>query len=177
MNQDPAPRCFAPGLGRYKDRVAILGPLGNMGAWQGRQATACPASYAGRRPACYDSLSPHTTCPMKQTLAERLNNPRNRLARFYDNGGESADRFTAVYLERRSDSWYSHRTMSESPYHPTGVCLYGATVNCTVDFPHVRFGRKHKFLGKRIGFSDLPKVCQGIVLRDVLLDTDSLDSA
>lgn len=114
---------------------------------------------------------------MTSLLSERLKNPRNRLARFYDNGGESSDRYTAVYLTKQSYSWYSHRTMSDSPYHPTGVCIYGSTEHCTVDFPHVRLGRKHKFLGKRIGFSDLPEVCQGIVLRDVLLDTDSSELA
>lgn len=102
-------------------------------------------------------------------LSKRLNSSRNRLARFYDNGGESADRYTAVYLKpyNETDKWYGYRAMSESPCHPQGIGLYSETRHCTIDFPSVRLGRKHKSLGKRIRFSDLPQACQDLVIKDL----------
>jgi len=74
----------------------------------------------------------------------------------YDNGGESLDRFTIVYMERIAfgENAYESRSMCDSPKHPCGVSLY-ATVD---DGTH---------LGKAIRFEDLPIDCQKVVNEDL----------
>src|SRR3990167_4174492 len=96
-----------------------------------------------------------------------------RWIRAYDNGGETADRFTVVFTGR-----YTHKTsrqhlfvgMSGSPFHPQGFCQHGESpdqidlVNNSWSGPSI--GRTHPSLGKRIAFRDLPADCQKVVLRD-----------
>lgn len=101
-----------------------------------------------------------------------------KYVRCYDNGGESADRYTVVYsgkyrtvgLKRgeRINSWFQYVGMSENPFHPQGFGQHGEHPTLIdVDkwgFPPA-MGRKNH-LGKRIPFSQLPPDCQKLVLRD-----------
>ncbi len=117
----------------------------------------------------------------KQTdsIRARLTNPRNKLARFYDNGGAdnggSFDRFTAVYLApmikkdgtRYSPDSYAYAGMSAEPFHPQGFGQHGESDRGPVDYPVARLGRRNH-LGKRILFADLPPDCQRLVVQDLI---------
>ena len=74
----------------------------------------------------------------------------------YDNGGESLDRYTIVYLSRPAfgEKAYEIRSMCDAPKHPCGVSLYAV-------------GDDGEHLGKLINFEDLPSDCQMIVKRDL----------
>ena len=75
--------------------------------------------------------------------------------RIYDNGGESWDRYTAVYMNAKlPDGSYEARGMSAKPFHPQGFGQMGAA-------------KCGKHLGKRISFDELPADCQKLVLRDM----------
>lgn len=76
--------------------------------------------------------------------------------RIYDNGGETIDRYTVVYMDEpeRSHGNFAARAMSEDPFHPLG---FGQWCSATPG-PH---------LGRRIKFEDLPTDCQKLVLQDV----------
>jgi hypothetical protein len=80
----------------------------------------------------------------------------NRPVRIYDNGGASADRFTAVYLDEpeRAPRVFAARAMDETPFHPLG---FG---QCTTAI----CGRH---LGRRIAFCALPADCQQLVRQDL----------
>lgn len=76
--------------------------------------------------------------------------------RIYDNGGETLDRYTAVYMmlpEHRADT-YSAVGMSERPFSPQGFGQH-----CTA--------MPGRHLGKRIKFTDLPADCQKLILQDL----------
>ena len=113
--------------------------------------------------------------PSREQLVQRLSNHRNRLARFYDNGGPenggSFDRYTAAYLEPLRDKETGHPLawgyvgMSASPSH--GFGQHGETKDGPCDFPPPSLGRL-SHLGKRIRFADLPPDCQRLVVRDLL---------
>jgi len=74
--------------------------------------------------------------------------------KIYDNGGETFDRYTVVYLDSNLYELFSCLGMSERPYSPLGYCQHGS---CT-DGPH---------LGKEIDFEDLPEECQRAVRNDL----------
>ena len=107
------------------------------------------------------------------TRAERfIPNGIPKWIRVYDNGGETADRYTVVFTGH-----YTHKTggghwvlgMSENPFHPAfGVCQHDETERaCDVNrsgFAPAIGRRCH--LGKRIKFQDLPADCQRIVVDD-----------
>ena len=73
--------------------------------------------------------------------------------RCYDNGGETFDRYTAVYLDMPDRKFVCCRGMSKYPFHPQG---FGQFSSC-VDGPH---------LGKRISIKDLPIDCQKLIEQD-----------
>lgn len=78
----------------------------------------------------------------------------------YDNGGETFDRYTAVYLNQmETDTLYGARGMSEYPCHPQGVGMY-----CTAT--------PGKHLGKLVRFEDLPIDCRQLILEDLSEDED-----
>lgn len=83
--------------------------------------------------------------------------------RCYDNGGKTADRYMVVYMDIY-EGWklhrrlYGSRSMSDSPFHPQGVAIYGEAM-------------LGKHLGKRIKFAELPPDCQKLVLLDLRSDT------
>lgn len=105
-----------------------------------------------------------------QARAQRLlPNGVPRWVRCYDNGGETADRYTAVFSKKSDNGWFSYRGMSEHPYHPQGVGMSGQNQFSPVDtigglWPPAIGRRNH--LGKRILFSDLPADCQRPVVDD-----------
>lgn len=78
--------------------------------------------------------------------------------RCYDNGGKTADRYTAVYMDEPEDPhnrWtYACLAMNRYPFHPQGIGIHGIAM----------IG---KHLGKRIRFTDLPADCQKVVTRDL----------
>jgi len=76
----------------------------------------------------------------------------NQHFRVYDNGGETFDRFTVVYLNipNGPNSEPMCLGMSENPMHPQG---YGEHAYCTPG----------NHLGALIRFADLPDACQRLV--------------
>lgn len=131
------------------------------------------------------SLKADMTKSQKDRRARLMPGGIPRYVRCYDNGGESADRYTVVFSGRGGvnrpvdrtapHQWrsYCYRAMSERPYHPQGVGMWGEHESQPVDTlgekpgwhwpPAV--GRKCH-LGTRIRFQDLPEDCRKLVLRD-----------
>jgi hypothetical protein len=83
-----------------------------------------------------------------------------RYVRCYDNGGETADRYTVVYTGRyRGRGGCFYLGMNAAPFHPQGIGQHGES-----DRPIDRPSYGH--LGKRIAFEELPPDCQKAVLQD-----------
>lgn len=84
-----------------------------------------------------------------------------RYVRCYDNGGETADRYTVVFCGR-----YTHKTgrafwyvgMNAAPFHPQGIGQHGESNYMPIDKP------KYSHLGKKIKFIDLPEDCKTCVI-------------
>jgi hypothetical protein len=78
----------------------------------------------------------------------------------YDNGGESADRYTVIYLNY--PEYYPGSFMSvgcdDKPFHPQGIGMHCAAV-------------PGDHLGKEIKFTDLPKDVQTLVKQDLINTT------
>lgn len=113
-----------------------------------------------------------------------------RYVRCYDNGGESADRYTVVFTGNYPkgdgiNKEFGYRAMSGSPCHPQGVGLWGSIGpwssppwNGPVDTIGFKNGKRcyvwppaigrKCHLGKRIHFKDLPEECRKLVLQDYL---------
>lgn len=108
-----------------------------------------------------------------ESIIQRLSSRRNKLVRFYDNGGQTADRYTAVYLkpalyDKSIRSYiYWHRFMSDHPTSPQGVGTSGENASVPLDRVPAPIGRKHSILGKRILFQDLPLDVQRCVIDDL----------
>lgn len=90
----------------------------------------------------------------------------NEKIRIYDNKGETADRFTVVYMDEPEESrgCLPARAMDEKPFHPQGFGQY------TSAMPGLH-------LGQRIRFSDLPLDCQTLILRDLGSELDKLSAS
>lgn len=94
-----------------------------------------------------------------------------RYVRFYDNGGESADRYTAVFTGRythKTANEFWHLGMSSNPFHPQGIGQHGSS-KTQIDIP------TYSHLGKKIKFEDLPKECQECVMQTYLYLWDFTD--
>lgn len=84
--------------------------------------------------------------------------------RFYDKGGKTADRYTAVFLDRlervtyisfgKAQKLYEALGFDSDPFHPLGFGQH-----CTA-----AVGRH---LGKRIDFSELPENAQKFVIQNI----------
>lgn len=110
-------------------------------------------------------------------LRRLLPNNYPRYVRVYDNGGESADRYTVVFTGKynsigrsrgssRADVAYWHIGMSENPFHPQGVCLWDShtrIIDLGKDSFPPKIGAKCH-LGKRIQWHQLPEECQKAAL-------------
>ena len=70
----------------------------------------------------------------------------------YDNGGKSADRYTAVFLDQpeRQAGVFAAIGMNHEPFHPQGIGQHCSAM----------IGRH---LGKRIDSSKLPADCQQLI--------------
>lgn len=90
-----------------------------------------------------------------------------RWVRVYDNGGETADRYTVVYTGRRGGGIYLG--MNEHPTHPQGFGQHGEAPNGgRIDAPRGGWApaiRRSCHLGKRIPWTDLPEECQRVAFR------------
>lgn len=102
-----------------------------------------------------------------------------RWVRCYDNGGETADRYTVVFTGRAAGkAGWPYLAMSAAPFHPQGFGQHGDAgvgacwpVDCngkqdgrTFVWPPA-LGRKNH-LGTRIRFQDLPEDCKRCVWSD-----------
>ena len=91
------------------------------------------------------------------TKSDRTRLGIEKNVRIYDNGGESFDRYTAVYLNEptgfNGDRMFNARGMSANPYHPQGF----GQLTSVIDGEH---------LGERIEFDSLPIDCQNLVKSD-----------
>lgn len=111
----------------------------------------------------------------KKRLESLLPGGVPRYVRCYDNGGETVDRYTAVFSGRHSMARmhrvWPYLAMNCSPLHPQGFGQHGETKDkpCDVDrwgFP-AAMGRKNHF-GRRIPFADLAEDCRKLVMGDYL---------
>ena len=93
---------------------------------------------------------------MKNTI---LVNGKRKSCRIYDNGGESADRYTACYRAVKYDGklYYPYVGFSEMPFNPLGIAQHGEA-RCKID---------KNDLGKRISFESLNADCQKLILNDL----------
>lgn len=88
---------------------------------------------------------------LDQSIAKVL----KRKVRLYDNGGKSADRYTAVYMfEPERSGLYAARGMNAHPFHPQGIGMSCAAM-------------PGRHLGRRVAFTSLPVDCQKLVRQDV----------
>lgn len=106
-----------------------------------------------------------------QLLASLLPNGKPKYIRCYDNGGESADRYTVVFTGRyrkTNRDEFVYVGMSERPFHPQGYGSHGSS-QTQIDVSKWGFapamGRKNH-LGKRIPFDAMPEDCRKLVLSD-----------
>lgn len=105
----------------------------------------------------------------KARIESLLPNGSPKKIRVYDNGGETADRFTVVFTgnynnigRKRGDArtnYHYAASMSANPFHPQGVYLIDSYTN-VIDYP------SYKRLGKKIKFEDLPDNCKKVVIED-----------
>ncbi len=72
----------------------------------------------------------------------------------YDNGGETFDRYTVVYMDCPDVGGYQCLGMSENPTHPQGFGQHSVAV-------------PGDHLGKVVELADLPEACQELVARDL----------
>lgn len=105
-----------------------------------------------------------TSLKMQKKQLERkevlMPNGVPRYVRCYDNGGETADRYTVCFTGRYThktsgDFW--HLGMSSDPFHPQGIGQMGWS-QTPIDRP------VYSHLGKKIKFEDLPQNCQKLVI-------------
>lgn len=120
-----------------------------------------------------------TAAEAAKRMARLAPNGVPRWIRCYDNGGESGDRYTAVFTGaacvRACGGEYPYRAMSGDPFHPQGIGLWCSDRNRPVDCygkdgryawpPAV--GRKCR-LGRRIRYEDLPADCRKLVMSDYM---------
>ena len=84
-----------------------------------------------------------------------------RYVRCYDNGGETADRYTVVFTGRYKQNtggefWYVG--MSGNPFHHLGIGTHGSS-RTQIDYP------SYGHLGKKVKFDDLTENCKLCVLQ------------
>ena len=78
----------------------------------------------------------------------------------YDNGGETADRYTVVFMDQITHRFpgapvrYTSLGMSDEPFDPQGFCQHSDAIAG----PH---------LGKRIEFHQLPEPCRKAVGQEI----------
>lgn len=108
----------------------------------------------------------------KSDRRERLMpNGTPRWVRCYDNGGETADRYTVLFTGRYPGRVRFGVGMSALPFHPQGICqhfeFYGHNAPDRVgsSWAGPSIGRNCA-IGKRIDYADLPVQCKQAVVSD-----------
>ena len=95
---------------------------------------------------------------------DREKDPINSRAKIYDNGGETLDRFTVIYLKQQESSKGPYMlgvAMDCDPCHPQGFGQH-IEIECT------KRGRPLiGYVGELILFEELPLPCQKLVRADV----------
>jgi hypothetical protein len=101
--------------------------------------------------------------PKRSTARWLVDAPAPVLA-VYDNGGKSADRYTVLYgaplWDRKDGRMVPARFMSDNPYHPQGVGMFGEAP-----------AHSRAFMGRKIRFDQLPARCQQCVIQDCMEET------
>ena len=111
-----------------------------------------------------------------------------RYVRCYDNGGESADRYSVLFTGRythKTGGEYLYLAMSAAPFHPQGVGMHGGCPHQpdTMDSRGRPWARRPPsirrmcHLGRRVEFSELPDDCRKLVLRDYMYIWDLKEGA
>lgn len=99
----------------------------------------------------------------KRSTKRWLESAPDALLACYDNGGKSADRYTALYGAPLWDPVYGRnvpcRFMSTHPSHPMGVGIFA-------DHP----SHDRASLGRKVRFLDLPPDVQSCIRRDCSCD-------
>lgn len=86
-----------------------------------------------------------------------------------DNGGKSADRYTAVYGEAfdyrddRGVTWYAYRAMNSVPFHPQ----YGIGLFAQTEYPFWKRGARYRGECKRVAWDALPADVQRCITLDL----------
>lgn len=96
------------------------------------------------------------TRTQKNRIDNLLPDGKPKYVRCYDNGGETADRYTVVFTGNytsRTNRYHWYLGMSANPFHPLGIGSFGES-RTQIDRP------KYSHLGKPIKFEDLPEKCQ-----------------
>lgn len=84
-----------------------------------------------------------------------------KYVRCYDNGGETADRYTVVFTgnyTRKTGGEHWYVGMSGNPFHPLGIGIHESS-RTQIDRP------SYGHLGKKIKFDDLTENCKLCVLQ------------
>jgi hypothetical protein len=97
-------------------------------------------------------LKATVTAAQMKRLQLFMRNGEPRMVRCYDNGGKTADRYTAVFT-----GVYRHKTggvfwdlaMNREPFHPQGIGQSGES-RTQIDRP------RYSHLGKKVAFNKLP---------------------
>lgn len=79
----------------------------------------------------------------------------------WDDGGETIDRYSVVWPDG------SYIGMNGTPFHPQGFCQHGKGAQYDPECK-LRGNELRSYLGKMIGFTDLPQDCREVVTRDIL---------
>lgn len=79
-----------------------------------------------------------------------------RYIRVYDNGGETLDRYTVVFTNKRVNGRFMYLGMSDNPYSPNGAGFRG-------ECESPRMGAN---VGREVSFQDLPASCKRLVLNE-----------
>ena len=84
-----------------------------------------------------------------------------RYVRCYDNGGETADRYTVVFTghyRHKTNGSQWHLGMSADPFHPQGIGMHGES-KTSIDTP------TYSHLGKKVKFETLPEKVKECVIQ------------
>lgn len=84
-----------------------------------------------------------------------------RYVRCYDNGGETADRYTIVFTgnyTRRTNGAHVYLGCNAEPTHPQGIGQHGESSGGPIDRP------SYKHLGRKVPFSTLPESVKHVAL-------------
>ena len=88
---------------------------------------------------------------------------RGKLAcRIWDNGGETADRYTVIFKARRHRGrlYWPYLASGDAPFHPQGFGQHG-------EFTSREQAKGGKHLGKRVPFEAVPQDVQRFILQSI----------